>query len=328
MESLSGDTYYKLLGLESNCSEKEVSRAYKKLALEYHPDRNPDNKQIAEENFKKICEAYEVLSDKMKRQAYDANARDVHVSGFSWEQAEDVFERACNADAILAELWRRRTSELSNGPQSARPGQAPIDNNGVGRETPSGMGPNGGMGGSLTGGTGHPMSGGRTGFGVQPGIIPSWTSVTVRGLKGAAHHNGKVAQIESYDAESGRYALRLANGEGVKIKYENVLQRLEVECYGMTVELNGLIATLTSHDESTDRYYCDVRGHGKQPLLRTNMILPAGARGKVAGLTSAAGSKWNDQIGNVVSFDRDAGRYVVQMTREDQLRIKPVNFRI
>ena len=136
MESLSGDTYYKLLGLESNCSEKEVSRAYKKLALEYHPDRNPDNRQIAEENFKKICEAYEVLSDKMKRQAYDANARDVHVSGFSWEQAEDVFERACNADAILAELWRRRTSELSNGPQSARPGQAPIDNNGVGRETP------------------------------------------------------------------------------------------------------------------------------------------------------------------------------------------------
>lgn len=326
MERLSGSDFYKILGLQRDCSEKEISKAYKKLALEFHPDRNPDNKEVAEENFKKICQAYEVLSDKTKRKAYDANAHD--ASGdFSWERAEDVFEQACNADAILAELWRRRTADMGAGPQSAMAGMAPL-NGGKGRETPQGMGANGGMGGGLAGGNGHPMSGGRTGSSGQLGIIPSWTSVTVQGLKGAAHHNGKVAQVESYDSESGRYAVRLANGEGVKIKYENLLQRLEVECCGMAVDMNGLIATITSFDEATDRYYCDIRGHGKQPLLRTNMILPSGARGRVVGLTSAAGSKWNNQICNVVSFDREAGRYVVQMTRDDQLRIKPVNLRI
>lgn len=325
MEPVSGDTYYKLLGLESDCSDKEVSKAYKKLALEFHPDKNPENKEVAEANFKKICEAYEVLGDKMKRMHYDQNgmrSRD-DSSAYSWEEAEDVFERACQADAILAELWRRRCD--IDGPQSVMSGQLNGSgggmaqlNGGVGRETPRGMGPNGGLGSG-------PL---RSGAGAHPGIIPPWTSVTVRGLKGAAQHNGKLAQIESYDDESGRYALRLANGEGVKIKYENVLQRLEVECYAMAVEMNGLRATITSFDEDTDRYQCDIRGHGKQPLLRTNMILPTSARGRVVGLASAAGSKWNHQIGEVLSFDREAGRYVVSMSREDQLRIRPVNFRV
>ena len=45
----------------------------------------------------------------------------------------------------------------------------------------------------------------------------------MRGLKGAAHHNGKMGQVEAYDADTGRYAVRLANGEGVKIKFDNLL---------------------------------------------------------------------------------------------------------
>ncbi len=54
--------YYKILGVERKASEEEVKRAYRKLALKYHPDHNPDNKQ-AEEKFKEINEAYQVLSD-------------------------------------------------------------------------------------------------------------------------------------------------------------------------------------------------------------------------------------------------------------------------
>ena len=100
MRILSGDTYYDLLGLKSDCSSQEISKAYKKLALEYHPDKNKENKEVAEENFKKICEAYEVLSDEEKRHQYDSSGGTTGASssGFSWEQAEDVFERACSAD--------------------------------------------------------------------------------------------------------------------------------------------------------------------------------------------------------------------------------------
>lgn len=61
--------YYKLLGLEKNCSEEQIKKAYRKLALKYHPDQNQDKK--AEEEFRKIQEAYDVLSHPEKRQQYD-----------------------------------------------------------------------------------------------------------------------------------------------------------------------------------------------------------------------------------------------------------------
>ena len=62
--------YYSVLGLKKGASEDEVKKAYRKLAMQYHPDRNKDDKQ-AENKFKDVSEAYAVLSDKKKRQQYD-----------------------------------------------------------------------------------------------------------------------------------------------------------------------------------------------------------------------------------------------------------------
>ena len=62
--------YYKILGVSQSASTDEIKTAYRKLAMKYHPDRNPDNKN-AEEKFKEATEAYEVLSDSQKRTQYD-----------------------------------------------------------------------------------------------------------------------------------------------------------------------------------------------------------------------------------------------------------------
>ncbi len=84
--------YYKVLGVERNASKEEIKRAYRKLALKTHPDRNPGNTK-AEERFKEINEAYQVLGDTEKRARYDQLGESYNqwqrggapAGGFNWE---------------------------------------------------------------------------------------------------------------------------------------------------------------------------------------------------------------------------------------------------
>lgn len=77
--------YYKILNIEPNANENDIRKAYKKLAMKYHPDKNFGNKE-AEENFKKVAKAYEILSDKNKRNIYDMTgnvADNINIDPFS-----------------------------------------------------------------------------------------------------------------------------------------------------------------------------------------------------------------------------------------------------
>ena len=84
--------YYEILGVARTASVEEIKKAYRRLALRYHPDRNPGDKE-AEEKFKEAAEAYEVLKDPEKRQLYDMYGHQgVSNSGFSgFSQTEDIF---------------------------------------------------------------------------------------------------------------------------------------------------------------------------------------------------------------------------------------------
>src|SRR3989344_6040127 len=63
--------YYDILGVSKGASADELKKAYRKQALEWHPDRHKDDKDVAEKRFKEVNEAYQVLSDSKKRSAYD-----------------------------------------------------------------------------------------------------------------------------------------------------------------------------------------------------------------------------------------------------------------
>lgn len=85
--------YYEVLGLSKQAGADEIKSSYRKLALQYHPDRNPDNKE-AEEKFKEATEAFEVLSDDNKRARYDRYGHDGMKSGqdfHSYQNMNDVF---------------------------------------------------------------------------------------------------------------------------------------------------------------------------------------------------------------------------------------------
>ncbi|XP_041858056.1 dnaJ homolog subfamily B member 2 isoform X2 [Melanotaenia boesemani] len=68
--------YYSVLGVSRTASQDDIKKAYRKLALKWHPDKNPDNKEEAERKFKELAEAYEVLSDRSKRDEYDRYGSD------------------------------------------------------------------------------------------------------------------------------------------------------------------------------------------------------------------------------------------------------------
>lgn len=89
--------YYEILGVSRNATKEEIKRAYRKLALRYHPDRNKDNPKEAEEKFKEISEAYGVLSDDEKRAQYD---RFGHAGISGRYTQEDIF-RTINFDDIF-----------------------------------------------------------------------------------------------------------------------------------------------------------------------------------------------------------------------------------
>jgi len=79
----SNASFYEILGVEKSATEQEIKKAYRRLALKWHPDKNPDNKDEADRKFKEISEAYDVLSDKKKREVYDLYGRDGVMGGGS-----------------------------------------------------------------------------------------------------------------------------------------------------------------------------------------------------------------------------------------------------
>ncbi|HIJ79855.1 MAG: DnaJ domain-containing protein [Desulfobulbaceae bacterium] len=93
------EDYYKLLGVDKKASKEEIKKAYRKLALKYHPDRNKGNKE-AEEKFKKISEAYAVLSDQEKRQQYDTYGS----AGFQQRYSQEDIFRGADLGDILKEF--------------------------------------------------------------------------------------------------------------------------------------------------------------------------------------------------------------------------------
>ncbi len=115
--------YYEILGVDRNCDEQELRKRYRKLAMKYHPDHNPDD-PAAQERFKEIAEAYGVLSDAQKRKQYDRflayGGTDFRgTNGFSYSQQE-IFRDLFN-DPQFQQMFRSILDEFQKAGLRSNP---------------------------------------------------------------------------------------------------------------------------------------------------------------------------------------------------------------
>jgi curved DNA-binding protein CbpA len=119
--------YYQVLGVDRDASQGEIKRAFRRLALRYHPDHNPEAPKQAEERFKVINEAYQVLSDEARRRQYD------YLMSRLWQRprvfvVEDILSGSSSSDTLdellrelaalgthLDNMWRRRPRGCRRG---------------------------------------------------------------------------------------------------------------------------------------------------------------------------------------------------------------------
>jgi len=127
--------YYRILGVPRNASDAEIKKAYRKLAMQYHPDRNPGKEKWANEKFKEINEAYGVLGDPQNRRQYDqfgtvGNIGDIFGSPFTQATFEEMMRDFGGAglrfdflDDIFGDFLKGRGSSFSFRSFGGRPGR-------------------------------------------------------------------------------------------------------------------------------------------------------------------------------------------------------------
>ncbi len=101
--------FYTVLGIAYTATQEEIKKAYRKIALQFHPDRNPNNKE-AEDKFKEAAEANETLSDPTKRSAYDFQLKQEQLQQEQLRQAERARQEAAQRAA-----WVARQPQRSSG---------------------------------------------------------------------------------------------------------------------------------------------------------------------------------------------------------------------
>mmetsp|Transcript_20684 Transcript_20684/g.62360 ORF Transcript_20684/g.62360 Transcript_20684/m.62360 type:complete len:351 (-) Transcript_20684:49-1101(-) len=335
------DDYYKVLGVPRNADEKALKKAYRKLAIKYHPDKNPDDKR-AEECFKNVSEAYDCLNDPQRRAAYDNYGKD---GARAAEQGQDVpggfggggFPGGARMDPQRAQevfsMFFGGDDPFSDfggggGGMGGMPGGIRIQMGGPGMM--------GGMPGNMEsmfmGGGGFP--GGqprRRASRPEPkrfDVLRTGAQVMLHGLVSAADRNDEVGVVERYDDGRGRYQIKV-EGDVLSLKGANLHQLLRgVRLLDVSKpELEGKSGTLlgTRPDRTGETRYLINLASLKQTVAvkAENLILPGGALVRIRDVQSKPAL--NGKHGTIQSWDGAAKRYVVQITPAEAPKLKLAN---
>lgn len=344
MCDLRSNDYYKILGIPRTADKSAIRKAYHKLSRKWHPDKTKQDKKVAEENFKKISEAYSTLSDPEKKKMYDlggctgnpftggggGGGFPFRTSGgngpttFHFSTSSGGSASAFNnfdAGSLFAQMFPGQGAPMSTQQFGGLSG-SPFSFSSFGGESPFGIN----------------MSSRNMGENFfeqsdfeeeqhQPSIVAG-TRVTVVDLASNSIHNGAQGKILQYSPSKSRYTVALDNGVHIAAKRTNLQQLVDgVRIAGVQSRprLNGARGRCIKFDAEKNRYTVQVEGDSIG-LRKENVVFPSGTSVLVEGLQNQ--SQWNGHEGKIVNHDNISGRYLVQLSTQQALRLKPQNIRV
>lgn len=356
---MNSSDYYQILGCPRNADDAALKKAYRKLAVKWHPDKNPDSEE-ATKNFQKVSEAYATLSDPKKRQMYDqygeegVRAADAGADmpggggmpggfgGFggggahhmSQEDAARFFTHAFGGGDPFGGMF----GGMGGGPGirfSSSMGGDPFGGGGFGGGDPFASFLGGGMGGrphSMHGMGGSSMRGGMGSMRQsqpvkQYDVIPPGTIVSLKDLVNKSEYNGDRGVVKQYVPSSKRYAVELEDSEEtLSVKPENMLQHVHVTIHDIQSqpELNGKTGTVITWCPTKERYNIYVASLKKVVSLKPgNVVLEKGIVARVNGLGSRP--ELNGKWGTIKEWIKDSNKYDVQLSASQIIRVKVEN---
>lgn len=362
--NLNSTDYYQILGCNRDANDAELKKAYRKLAVKWHPDKNPDNEE-ATKNFQKVSEAYATLSDTKKRKMYDAYGLDGvraaeagadvpsggggHGSGgptgfsrggggggvhhMSPEEAQFFFSQAFGGSDPFGGMFG---SSMGGGGQSVR---FSTSMGGGGGDPFASLLGGGGMGQSMR--MMHGGGGGGSGMAQQRhsvsqavrkeeyGVISAGTIVSLKDLSSKPEYNGDRGVVRKYNAQKKRYLVELEDsesGETLSVKPENLLQHVHVQLHDIQSqpELNGKTGTVITWCQTKERYNIYVASMKKVFGLKPGNVVLS--NGIVARVHGLENRpELNGKWGTIKGWVEESNKYDVQISSNQIIRVKMEN---
>jgi len=290
--NLDSENIYQVLGVHSGATSKDICAAYKRLALRYHPDKNPDNRDKAEHAFKRITCAYETLRDPTKRQQYDSSRTPLH-GGFcnvgSFKQGDDLYGKffggAVGGSSNINNIDIAGIFNFDCKPRK-KPAKAPA----------------------------RPVH--------ATHLMSTGATVVIHGLAKMPGYNGKSANIRKWDALKGRYEVLTDCASVLSLRPQNLTQLCHVTVAGheSQPELDGKRAEIVDFNEESGHYVLLLNDPPSVlELPPRNCIFPHGTAAILQGLSD---DMLNGQMCSIAGVDHNTSRYLVELEGGRQLKVR------
>jgi len=263
--SIYADDHYQVLGLSRGATDKDIGAAFKRLALKYHPDKNPNNRNQAELDFKRISQSYDILRDPAKRRSYDESRQ--HLLGCG-----DI--GTVQGDLGSVERAEELYQKFFQGHHGGSGKSIHIDVAGIFNFGPAP--------GSLTSQSKVPDKG-------SPAhVVSIGTSVVIHGLTSKTEHNGKSATVHEWNGQKRRYEVKLTCGDIISLRPHNITQLGNVRVAGHENhhELNGHVGEIVDFNRESGCYVLLMEDPAQVlELPPKNCILSVGTAAILQGLS-------------------------------------------